>query len=263
MGVEPAGRRHQVDGGTAQTVGLPPRHRPTVGRGTPPAEPDEAHHLRLQPGGQPRHPGQARPVLGRAEGGGPGGGPLDQVGHADPEAVEGVGRVTVPGDQPGGQDRGPEAVAGAGEAQAGIGGVHAGVQPAHQQAHVGPDPVGQGAQPGGAHRHLPWSRRRAPAGAEAGTDHDVGEPVTAAGPGVGVGQGLGGEHQAHPGAHLQAAVRVGQRLGQGPRRHRGDIDGDGPRTATGISWRRSHRRPRRRPRRRRTHHRPRRCSTAG
>ena len=52
-------------------------------------------------------------------------------------------RVAVAGDEPGRERGRPEAVARGDEPDAGVGGVLARVEPAHEQAHPGPDDVGQ------------------------------------------------------------------------------------------------------------------------
>ena len=133
--------------------GLPAGLRLAVDRGAVAAQADEADRAaaRARRRGARRARRRAR-NSSRVELVGAGRRALHEVGHADAVDAQRVARdrasrVTMPGVERGG----PEAVAGPGEAVAGVGRVHARVQADDQQAHAGPDRVGERAGAGGLH----------------------------------------------------------------------------------------------------------------
>ncbi len=176
VGVEAARVGHDVDGTTAERFGLQARLRLLVDGDAPAGEADDAEHARLQPLDETPDARGTRAVLGRSR---PGRHVVsrasrDWSSRRGGRGVRDIGswsRVT----QPGRERRGPEAVAGSGEADAGVGRVQARVQARRSGCACRAPTVSGSVGRDGASTviHSPSARDRVDL--EAGAGHDIGE----------------------------------------------------------------------------------------
>ena len=112
-----------------------------------PASPTNADRRGLEPRGQPFETSEAGAVLVGGELRGTDRRALHEVSEADAVMAQRVPRIAIDRHQLRGDGRGPEPIAGSGEADARIGGVETRVQPTDQQTHARSDDVWKRARP--------------------------------------------------------------------------------------------------------------------
>jgi 6-phosphogluconolactonase len=143
VGVRAARVRHQVRGHTRESRRKHSRWGAVVDRCPVAGEPDEADSPWPEPTHEVIDALEALGVLGVRQLGGLRCGSLHEIGHADAVREQGVAGVAIPGHDPCRERCRPEAVARSREPHTGVGCEQARVQTAQEQAHVGPDEVGQ------------------------------------------------------------------------------------------------------------------------